>query len=73
MKPCIACGKQFDASVCPGHAESTGIEDHCQACCDAGRCSAIQLENIESRTGFDLFGEPGDVFVDGYPARKDQL
>lgn len=64
MKPCIGCRKQFTDSQCPGHVEATGIEDHCRACVDAGKC--IPIAHEFPAPDFDPCGEPGDIFVDGY-------
>lgn len=66
MKPCMVCNNPFypfDYSLCPGHWTGGGIEDHCPACVDQGRCPAIAAEFDER----DPCGGPGIEFVQGYP------
>lgn len=73
MNPCVVCGGEVIPSTCPGHLEPTGVEDHCQLCVDAGRCSAVELEKRMMRDGHEACLGPCESAVQGYPISKSNI
>jgi hypothetical protein len=66
---CIGCGLPFIThSHCPGHVmKGVGVVDHCQPCCDAGKCPAISDEFKDT----DQMLGSNEIYIQGYPERVD--
>ena len=75
MKPCITCGNDYEWSMCPGHLTPTGIEDHCNECCEAGLCESLEAEKRRSGDNQGLIErlEPCIPYVGGFPVSRNNF